>query len=235
MVLLKFFIFSLLLGSTCIKADIHVGVGNEITQITEKALLDNTKGNLTSFLTPNFSLNILANLNLATKLNFYASLNRPTFQSPSGRNLEVKSIFLSNYGTGLNYLINKNNKFIFNFEIIETPFYSFSNQSSIFLEKSQNISFQVGYFHQFLDPLEFSIETLALFISPLKKEYDVGKISYGVKINFEKKIFSENDFHFFADLNLGYNAFPTKNIELTKEDIGIKLMVKIPIKSKELL
>ena len=83
-------------------------------------------------------------------------------------------------------------------------------------------------------PYISSYQISLLAISPLMNDYDEGRPGYGYELLWEKEIKSDDLTYSFVGFYEALNL-PMKNILLKKAEMGLRIILKIPIKTKDLI
>jgi len=219
-------------------ADIDFGISNKSIQVLGKSRANGSQGHLTSYLSPNTNLAIISDLKNKLKLVFTGEVTRANFKAPVNHTLANGSILFTQYSTGILYLVDSNVSLKFLIGLEDSLYYSNSKPLSILLDKSNDFFLKSSFKYlttnsllsDFLTSFQLSLQAL----TPLKNEFDKGSLSYGGEILLEKE-FKRDEYFYAAQTFLGYQQNLMKNMTFTKEDIGIRFLLKIPIKSKKLL
>ena len=215
-------------------ADIHLGISEKITQLTGEINADKTQGNLTSFLSPSLGLTILANLNQKLKLLFSAEFTQMQFSAPSGRSLVNEKIYSKTYSTGFQYFLSEDDAFKFQLGFDDYPYYRAKTQTSVELAQSNGIFFNTAFKHVLKETFISAFELSLKAISPIKSEYDQGRLGYGSDLLIEKE-YKQDQYNYDLQAFIGFQKILMKTMTFTKEEIGLRLIIKIPLQSKKLI
>ena len=215
-------------------ADIHLSLSENAIQVTGKSEIDQTQGNLTSFISPSLGLVIQASIKEKFKLNFSGQLTNVKFSAPYARVLKDPETYLKKYSVGFLYLLSENKEWRFDLGFEDFPFFANTDQNNITLTKS-NATFINSTYKQTLSyPFIFNYELSLEAISPLVNDFDQGKLGYGYGLALGKEIKNDGNSYNLA-MFYGSQYLPMKSLLIKKDELGIRFLIKIPIKSKTVL
>lgn len=215
-------------------ADIHLSLSEKAIQVTGKSKIDQAQGNLTSFISPSLGLVIQASIKEKFKLNFSGQVTNVKFSAPYARILKDPETLLKKYSVGFLYLLSDNKEWRFDLGFEDFPFFANTDQNNITLTKSNATVINSTYKQTLSSPFIFNYELSVEAISPIVNDYDQGRLGFGYGLALGKEIKNDGNSYNIATF-YGSQYLPMKNLLIKKDELGIRFLIKIPIKSKTVL